>query len=76
MREVVPGKKYRHFKGKDYTVLMIAYDCEEPERKLVVYQAEYDDHKVWVGDYNVFASPVDREKYPDALQEYRFEEID
>lgn len=76
MREVVPGKKYRHFKGKDYTVLMIAYDCEEPERKLVVYQAEYDDHKVWVRDYNVFASPVDREKYPDALQEYRFEEID
>jgi hypothetical protein len=76
MREVVPGKRYRHFKGKEYKVLMIAYDCENPERKLVVYQAEYDDHKIWVRDYDVFISIVDKDKYPDVEQEYRFKQID
>ena len=76
MNEVVLGKKYRHFKGKEYKVLMIAYDCEEPERKLVVYQALYDEHKIWVRDYDVFVSLVDKEKYPDVKQEYRFELVD
>ncbi|MDD4548124.1 MAG: DUF1653 domain-containing protein [Bacilli bacterium] len=76
MNEVVPGKKYRHFKGKEYTVLMIAYDCESPERKLVVYQALYDEHKIWVRDYEVFISLVDKDKYPDVKQVYRFEQID
>lgn len=76
MNEVVPGKKYRHFKGTEYKVLMIAYDCEEPERKLVVYQDIYAEHKIWVRDYDVFVSLVDKEKYPDVKQEYRFEPID
>ncbi|MDD2377275.1 MAG: DUF1653 domain-containing protein [Bacilli bacterium] len=79
MQEVVPGKRYRHFKGKEYKVLMIAYDCESSDdnlKKVVVYQAEYDDKKVWVRDYDSFASLVDKNKYPDITQEYRFELID
>ena len=80
MREIQVGKKYRHFKNKEYEVIAIAYDSEsnndEVLRKMVVYKALYDDGKIWVRDYEMFASKVDREKYPDVEQEYRFEEID
>lgn len=79
MREVKKGKVYRHFKGKKYKVLAIAYDSEtnndENMRKLVVYEALYGDHKIWVRDYDMFLSKVDKEKYPEVKQEYRFEEI-
>lgn len=79
MREVKKGKIYRHFKGKKYKVLAIAYDSEtnndENMRKLVVYEALYGDHKIWVRDYDMFLSKVDKEKYPEVKQEYRFEEI-
>lgn len=79
MREVKEGKIYKHFKGKKYKVLAIAYDSEtnndENMRKLVVYEALYGDHKIWVRDYDMFLSKVDKEKYPEVKQEYRFEEI-
>ena len=79
MREVKEGKIYKHFKGKKYKVLVIAYDSEtnndENMRKLVVYEALYGDHKIWVRDYDMFLSKVDKEKYPEVKQEYRFEEI-
>ena len=77
MREIEIGKKYRHFKGNLYEVLFIANDSEtnndENPRKLVVYRALYGDNQVWVRDYDMFASKVDKEKYPDVEQEYRFE---
>jgi hypothetical protein len=80
MREIEVGKKYRHFKDKLYEVIAIAYDSEsnndEVLRKMVVYKALYGDGKIWVRDYEMFASKVDREKYPDVEQEYRFEEVD
>jgi len=80
MREIKVGKKYRHFKNKMYEVLCIAYDSEtnndENPRKLVVYKALYGDNQIWVRDYEMFASLVDIEKYPDVEQVYRFEEVD
>ena len=42
----------------------------------MIYEALYDDHKIWVRPYDMFVSKVDKEKYPDVLQEYRFELID
>ncbi len=65
---------YRHFKGNKYQIVCIAFDSETGDKK-VVYQALYDDHKYYVRDYDMFMSPVDRVKYPDADQEYRFELI-
>ena len=80
MREIEVGKKYRHFIDKLYEVIAIAYDSEsnndEVLRKMVVYKALYGDGKIWVRDYEMFASKVDREKYPDVEQEYRFEEVE
>ena len=80
MREIEIGKKYRHFKGKEYIILDIVYDSEsnndEELSKVVIYQALYGDKLKWARSYDMFNSEVDHKKYPDIEQKYRFEEID
>ena len=63
------GQIYRHFKGDLVKVLMLATDSETLD-DLVVY--EHKD-KVWVRPLKMFMSKVDKEKYPECTQEYRFE---
>lgn len=72
--KAIVGKKYRHFKGGEYIVVEIGYDTEIEGRKLVVYKSLYDS-KVWIRPYEMFISKVDKEKYPDVKQIYRFEEV-
>ena len=69
--EVIVGKTYRHFKGTLYKVIAIAKHSETLE-DMVVYT---HDDKIWVRPYNMFIEKVDKEKYPDVKQEYRFELI-
>lgn len=75
MREIIPGKKYRHFKNKEYRVILIATHSETRE-KYVVYQALYGEQEYFVRPYDMFASEVDRVKYPEVVQKYRFECIE
>ena len=71
-RVVMIGKVYRHFKGKEYKVLLIATDSETNE-EVVVYEALYGRHLIWTRPMDMFLSEVDHEKYPDVTQKYRFE---
>lgn len=66
---------YKHFKNKNYEVLGTAFDMAGD--KYVFYKALYDtDIKFYLRPYEMFFSPVDKVKYPDASQEMRFEKMD
>ena len=66
--------KYRHFKGGEYQVLGVALHSETQE-PYVVYRALYGERGVWVRPMGMFFSPVDKVKYPDVKQVYRFERV-
>ncbi|OKZ74741.1 MAG: hypothetical protein BHV87_07835 [Clostridiales bacterium 36_14] len=67
------GEKYKHFKlGKIVTVIGISRHTETEERS-VVY--EYDGH-IWNRPLEMFMSEVDKGKYPNTEQKYRFELVE
>ena len=69
---IVKGGLYRHFKGMYYYVLDVATHSETGEL-LMVYQKLYDNRDLYVRPLDMFLSDVDREKYPDVVQEKRFQ---
>lgn len=66
------GECYRHFKGNRYQIIAIAKHTET-EEDYVVYQALYGENGIFVRPLSMFMEKVDKEKYPDVGQEYRFE---
>ncbi len=83
-----PGDVARHFK-RDllspeqlrqepekylYDIVGCAEHTETGE-KLMIYRPRYGDRKLYARPLAMFLSPVDREKYPEAKQMYRFEKV-
>lgn len=59
--QIQPGK-YRHFKGNEYRVLSMARHSETLE-EMVVYQALYGEHGIWVRPAHMWTETVDRDGY-------------
>ena len=80
MRKIEVNHTYKHFKGHIYKVIAIGYDSEKYEEedplksRMVVYQ-NVETNEVWVRPYDMFNSLVDKKKYPNIKQKYRFQEM-
>lgn len=73
-KEIMVGRRYRHFKGGIYIVTDIAVHSETAEL-IVIYKSFDNPLSTWARPFKMFVSPVDKIKYPDAKQEMRFEEL-
>ena len=61
---------YRHYKGKMYEVLDVAYHSETEER-FVVYKALYGEGEMWIRPFEMFTEMVEI----DGKKILRFEKI-
>ena len=67
MNKLVIGGIYKHYK-----IIAVARDAEDLSEK-IVYQNVNNLEDIWVRDKDEFLSLVDREKYPEVNQEFRFQ---
>ena len=75
------GELYRHFKGQVYCVCGFVINATNgaDSSQMVLYIPESQIFSSYKNFYcrsiKEFLSPVDREKYPDAKQQWRFEKV-
>lgn len=72
MNKLVKKAIYKHFKGDYYFVEDIATHCDD-DSQYVIYRALYGDNSLFIRPLESFLSKVDKEKYPNCKQTYRFE---
>ena len=78
------GDIVQHFKrenvsdeSQEYIYKILAFACHsENNERLVIYQGLYPPYKTCARPYEMFMSEVDKEKYPNIKQKYRFEKIE
>lgn len=63
---------YRHFKG-DYYIVEDTGMHSETQETMVIYRHLYGDGSLCIRPIDSFLSEVDKEKYPEVKQKYRFE---
>ena len=73
-RKAMQGKVYRHFQGDLYKVEDVGVYSEDCE-PIVIYSSVENPDLIWCWPLYVFESDVDTQKYPDAKQKKRFEEV-
>lgn len=75
--DIKPGQYYRHFKGGYYIIIGIGKHTETCEKMVVYKYVDWrpgaESELIWIRPYDDFVSKVDKEKYPDSEQEYRFQ---
>jgi len=75
-RDIKIGETYRHFSGNYYRVICIAIDTtSENNEEVVVYESLNKTSTVFTRPVKLFNELVDKKKYPEALQEYKFEPV-
>ena len=75
LRRLNSGDIVRHFKGNIYRIIGIAKHSEMKE-DMVVYERLYGiERMMFVRPAKMFMSEVDKAKYPNSDQKYRFERI-
>lgn len=60
MENEIKMGRYRHFKGNEYEVIGIAKHSETTE-EMVVYQALYGEHGLWVRPASMWNETVERD---------------
>ena len=73
-RVIKAGQRYRHFKKGNIYIVVIpcVYDTEDM-KEYVIYRGGDNKRRMWARPVEEFMSEVDRNKYPQATQQYRFE---
>ena len=72
------GQLYRHFKGTVYRIITVGHHSETGEKMVVYYdigEKVSDAGDPCIRPLAMFMSEVDRSKYPNVKQKFRFEEI-
>ena len=80
MERIENGVYVSHFKKEAnssntsycYKVLNTNVIHTETKERMVLYQALYGDCQIYCRPYDMFMSEVDKTKYPDVWQKYRF----
>ncbi len=68
------GEFYRDFQRRPYQIVSVA-EHQLTGELLVIYQALYDEFKVYAGTPDSFLSEEEYAKYSDAARKYRFEKM-
>ena len=86
MERLKPGDVVKHFKREliknpedsaEYMYVILDFaEHTETKEKLVIYKALYAPFKICARPYDMFMSEVDKVKYPDIKQLYRFEKFE
>ena len=79
--DIVTHFKYHYLNEENkiknkYLYKIIAFGTHsETKEKMVIYQSLYGKFDIWVRPYEIFMEEVDKDKYPDSKQKYRFEKF-